>query len=48
MRRQNRGLRSNGENQPGSGMLVVPLEKLDRTSLPLAGGKAAKTIELQR
>ena len=35
-------LQSNDENQPGSGTLVVPLEKLDRTSLPLAGGKVPK------
>ncbi len=46
MRGQNQGLPSHDESQPDSGTLVVPLEKVDRTSLPLARGKADKTIKL--
>jgi phosphohistidine swiveling domain-containing protein len=34
------------ESQSGAGALVVPLEKLDRTSLLVAGGKAANLGEL--
>lgn len=37
---------SSGESLADSGALVVPLEMLDRTSLPLAGGKAANLGEL--
>ncbi len=39
---------SSGESQPDDTPLVVPLEQLDRTSLPLAGGKAANLGELIR
>src|SRR6266566_1067827 len=34
------------ESVPGDAALVVPLETLDRTSLPVAGGKAANLGEL--
>ncbi len=34
------------ESNPGDSALVVPLEMLDRASLPLAGGKAANLGEL--
>ena len=37
---------SKNESKPGDGALVVPLETLDRTSLPIAGGKAANLGEL--
>ncbi len=39
-------LSSNDGNQPHADVLVVPLETLDRTSLPIAGGKAANLGEL--
>src|SRR5438128_6967569 len=39
---------SKNERKPGEGALVVPLETLDRTSLPVAGGKAANLGELIR
>ena len=48
MRRQNQRLPSNIESQPDYCTLVVSLEKLNRASFQLAGGKAAKTIKLQR
>ena len=35
-----------GESNSGDAALVVPLERLDRASLPLAGGKAANLGEL--
>jgi phosphohistidine swiveling domain-containing protein len=37
---------SEDESKPGDGALVVPLEMLDRRSLPVAGGKAANLGEL--
>jgi pyruvate,water dikinase len=37
---------SRDEITPGDGALVVPLETLDQTSLPLGGGKAANLGEL--
>src|SRR6266700_4210630 len=37
---------SNHESKPSPGALVVPLETLDRTWLPVAGGKAANLGEL--
>ena len=37
---------SGGKNQSGDNTLVVPLETLDRTALPLVGGKAANLGEL--
>jgi phosphohistidine swiveling domain-containing protein len=37
---------SGGKNQPGGNALVVPLETLDPTALPLVGGKAANLGEL--
>ncbi len=39
---------SSDKQQPGDSALVVPLETLDRTALPLAGGKAANLGELIR
>jgi phosphohistidine swiveling domain-containing protein len=39
---------SKQEHQPGDEALVLPLERLDRTSLPLTGGKAANLGELIR
>jgi phosphohistidine swiveling domain-containing protein len=46
MNRQSQAFPSNDGSQPDSGALVLPLEMLDRTSLPLAGGKAANLGEL--
>src|SRR5947209_10465578 len=40
--------RQNGEHTPGTAALVVPLQTLDRTLLPLVGGKAANLGELTR
>jgi rifampicin phosphotransferase len=37
---------SKNESKPGDGALVLPLDTLDRTSLPIAGGKAANLGEL--
>jgi pyruvate,water dikinase len=37
---------SQNESKPDDGALVVPLSTLDRTALPLAGGKAANLGEL--
>ena len=37
---------SGDKNRPGGSVLVVPLEGLDRTALPLVGGKAANLGEL--
>jgi len=46
MSRQSQAFPSNDESQSDDGALVVPLETLDRTALPLAGGKAANLGEL--
>ncbi len=46
MSMNSRELPSKNESEPGDGTLVVPLERLDRTSLPVAGGKAANLGEL--
>jgi pyruvate,water dikinase len=43
---KNQAFPSNHESQPGDGALVIPLEALDRTSLPTAGGKATHLGEL--
>jgi len=40
--------RQSGEHVPGTAALVVPLQTLDRTLLPLVGGKAANLGELIR
>ena len=41
-----RAFPSEDESKPGDSALVVPLEMLDRRSLPVAGGKAANLGEL--
>ena len=46
MSRDHRAFPSEAESDPGESALVVPLEMLDRASLPLAGGKAAHLGEL--
>ena len=46
MSMHNRAFPSKHESMPGVIPLVVPLESLDRTSLPIAGGKAANLGEL--
>ncbi len=46
MSRDRRAFPSEDESDPGESALVVPLEMLDRASLPLAGGKAANLGEL--
>lgn len=48
MRRDRQDFPSKQEHQPGAEALVLPLERLDRTALPLAGGKAANLGELIR
>jgi rifampicin phosphotransferase len=48
MSRHRHAFPSNGKHQPGDSPLVVLLETLDRTALPLAGGKAANLGELIR
>src|SRR5689334_13458798 len=48
MRRPHPESRSENKHQPGDSTLILPLEKLDRTALPLAGGKAANLGELIR
>ncbi|HEU5379594.1 MAG TPA: PEP/pyruvate-binding domain-containing protein, partial [Ktedonobacteraceae bacterium] len=46
MKRQHQAFPSNHKSQPESGALVVLLETLNQTALPLAGGKAANLGEL--
>ncbi|GCE07707.1 PEP/pyruvate-binding domain-containing protein [Dictyobacter aurantiacus] len=46
MSRQSQAFPSNDRSQPDADVLVAPLETLDRTTLPLAGGKAANLGEL--
>lgn len=43
---KNQAFSSNHESQPSDGALVIPLAALDRTSLQIAGGKAANLGEL--
>src|SRR5690348_6169421 len=46
MRMSHSAFPSGGKNQPSGSVLVIPLEGLDRTALPLVGGKAANLGEL--
>ncbi len=48
MNRSHQGQPQERESMSGTAVLVVPLETLDRTSLPVAGGKAANLGELIR
>src|SRR2546430_14707807 len=48
MNRSHQGQQHEPESMSSAAALVVPLDTLDRTSLPVAGGKAANLGELIR